>query len=70
MNNHFRIYGFEYVCIVVLVVFILLIDLLYQRSCNNYKEITGRDSKYVFMDACYVQNEEGKWIRYDKNFKE
>ena len=48
----------------------LILNFLCQRSCENYEEVTGRESKWIFMDSCYVKKDDGKWIRYDLSFKE
>ena len=39
-------------------------------QCGNYEKVTGRKSLYVYFDGCYVHTEDGKIIRYDRNFKE
>lgn len=41
-----------------------------EYQCNNYQDITGRESEWVFMDACYVKDDKDKWIRYDSSYKE
>ena len=38
-------------------------------SCDNYQKITGFESKFIAFDACYVKNEDGRFIRYDAYYK-
>ena len=39
-----------------------------QYSCNKYEEATGRDTKWIFMDECYVSS--GKeWLTKDEYSK-
>jgi len=34
-------------------------------TCGNYQDMTGKPTKYVFMDSCYVKTPTG-WQRYDE----
>jgi hypothetical protein len=63
-------FGMGLVVVGLICALVLGINAVEERSCNNYEEVTGRDSKWVFMDACYVQRDDGTWIRYDKAYKE
>ena len=36
-----------------------------QRSCNNYKEMTGKNTEYKYFDSCYVETENG-WQKWDE----
>lgn len=36
-----------------------------QYQCQQYEQITGRPTKYVQFDECYVQRD-GKWMRWDE----
>jgi len=56
----------------VAVFFLLLLAVNYYEEyrCNNYQEVTGRDSKWVFMDECYVKKYDNTWIKYDSKYKE
>jgi hypothetical protein len=38
-------------------------------SCDNYQKITGLESRFIAFDACYVKNEDGRFIRYDAYYK-
>ena len=62
--------GFSLILITFLCLIFILADALTARSCSNYKEATGRDSKYIHFDACFVKSESGKWVRYDSNYKD
>jgi uncharacterized membrane protein len=64
--------------IVALAVFVLVslfglafvsIDKINEYQCNNFHEVTGREVIYKHFDACYVKSY-GKFIRYDRNFKD
>lgn len=33
--------------------------------CGNYEKITGKATKWVFVDACYIQTDAG-WQRWDE----
>ena len=46
----------------------LLVNYGYERSCSNYSEMTGKETKWLFLDACYVNTESG-WIRYDERIR-
>lgn len=34
-------------------------------QCNTYQEITGTETKWVLLDTCYLNTEQG-WQRYDE----
>lgn len=34
-------------------------------QCENYEKVTGKATKWVFMDECYVQTNVG-WQRWDE----
>ena len=34
-------------------------------KCGNYEKVTGKATKWVFMDKCYVQTAAG-WQRWDE----
>ena len=36
-----------------------------QYTCNNYERVTGKETKWVFMDECYVSTTVG-WQRWDE----
>ena len=33
--------------------------------CDNYEKVTGKATRWMFMDECYVQTEAG-WLRWDE----
>ena len=35
-------------------------------TCDNYKEITGKNTKHASFDSCYVETDEGyqRWDEY------
>jgi len=41
------------------------ITLLDKHQCSKYAETTGRDTKYVFLDHCYVHSK-GRWLTQDE----
>lgn len=43
----------------------LLLDYHYSYQCGNYQKITGKETKHVFMDACYIATSDG-WQRWDE----
>lgn len=49
---------------------VLPLNYYHQWQCENYQEITGRESKWVHFDNCYVKTKDDEWIRYDDKFKE
>lgn len=36
--------------------------------CDNYSEVTGRDTKYISWDTCYIKVDD-EWIRYDSTYR-
>ena len=64
----------DFIFILIIISFFVAMFILFdsyaEYRCENYEEITGRKSKWVFMDACYVKTSEGKWIRYDTSHKD
>ena len=34
-------------------------------KCGNYEKVTGKATKWIFMDECYVQTNAG-WQRWDE----
>lgn len=34
-------------------------------QCNQYEEITGKETKYSHFDSCYISTENG-WQRWDE----
>ena len=34
-------------------------------KCGNYEKVTGKATKWIFMDDCYVQTDAG-WQRWDE----
>jgi hypothetical protein len=42
------------------------VDLLSQRSCNNYERLTGTETQYERFDSCYVRTSAGfqRWDEY------
>lgn len=59
---------FVAVCVVVIGLFIYGIDAYSEWQCDNYNELTGRDTKYINFDVCYV-NVNDEWVRYDSNYR-
>lgn len=44
---------------------LLGINYIEAYSCGKYSEATGRDTKWVFMDDCYIQAG-GEWLQKDE----
>jgi hypothetical protein len=34
-------------------------------QCNNYAELTGKETRWITLDACYVKTERG-WQRWEE----
>lgn len=62
--------GVSLVGILLIITVVILCDKLLERQCNNYEKMTGRSATWVSFDACYVEKEDGKIIRYDQSYKE
>ncbi len=37
----------------------------YSYSCGKYEDVTGRQTKWVFLDECYI-NTGNDWLRKDE----
>lgn len=44
---------------------LFIADRFSSYQCSNFQEMTGRTTKYLVLDACYVSTPEG-WQRYDE----
>ena len=45
-----------------IIIFALAIAMFFEYiDCNNYEEITGRETKFVFVGGCYVKSH-GEWL--------
>lgn len=40
-------------------------DVWARYQCSNFKEITGKDTRYATLDICYIKTAEG-WQRWDE----
>lgn len=49
----------------VLLFALLLIAPMETYTCHNYEQVTGIETKYKLMDACYVSTADG-WQRWDE----
>lgn len=49
-----------------LAVILVLGDFYGQYQCENYKDITGKNTKYAQFDTCYVETSNGfqRWDEY------
>lgn len=58
-------------CIIVLVVALMFVggNSYTKWQCNNYKEVTGFEVKYIDFDACYIKGSDGVFVRYDSKYK-
>ena len=67
-------YGLIYLIIIVIIIVIYLmvigVNALSDRSCRLHSEITGLETVYTPYDACFVKNSEGRFVRYDSNYKD
>ena len=76
MKNHFLDYygltGYSifYITAIVAALLVVGINALESWRCDNYQEVTGRESRYIDYDSCYVKNDHSKWVRYDSNFND
>ena len=43
---------------------VLGINIHASYTCSNYQKITGAKTKYVFLDSCYVEND-NSYERYE-----
>ena len=75
VKNHicdsWGITGFGLIYLFILIVSISIFAAIKwsEWSCDNYQKITGFESKFIAFDACYVKNEDGRFIRYDAYYK-
>lgn len=46
-----------------LILLVLVIDRLYWRDCTIYREKTGRETKWIFLNECYVKTKYGWFTR-------
>jgi len=53
------------VSLLVIIALIVGADRFISYTCGNYQDMTGKPTKYVFMDSCYVKTPSG-WQRYDE----
>ncbi len=63
-------YSVIYILVITFVTLFLGLNKYEKWTCDNYEIVTGRESKWIDYDVCYVKTDSGKWIRYDINFKE
>ena len=40
-------------------------NFLGKYTCDNYHKVTGKETKWVFMDECYIKTNAG-WQRWDE----
>ncbi len=47
-------------------VILVLLNFYGQYQCENYKTITGKNTKYARFDICYIETETGfqRWDEY------
>ena len=50
---------------IVLGAVFLFANYAYEYSCNKYEEATGRETKWVFMNDCYINTGE-HWLQKDE----
>lgn len=61
----------EFLSVVALPILFLLVavvgvvDVMGRHTCSNFQEITGKQTKWVFFDTCYI-NHNQEWFRYDE----
>lgn len=46
-------------------VFAIVVNEYTNYQCNNYQQLTGKETKYVQFDICYIKTDAG-WQRYDE----
>lgn len=50
----------------LIVFFLVFAGFLYPRyKCSNFAEITERESKYSFVNGCFIRHQK-KWIHIDE----
>lgn len=53
------------ILILTVVVIIFIVGHLHMKySCNRHQDITGIETKYVPLSACYLNTEDG-WVTYE-----
>lgn len=45
--------------------FLWLVNAGNRYQCNNYRELTGIETKWVTLDVCYIKTPSG-WQRWDE----
>jgi hypothetical protein len=50
----------------VLIATVLFIaDTFYRNSCENYEEVSGKETIYKTLDGCYIKDSNGEWYYRD-----
>lgn len=47
---------------IILIPTATIINLFNQRSCNKYQEVTGKQTKFIWFDNCYVETPQNGWL--------
>ena len=63
MRDFFVIFGLCFLLIVVILAAILFgINYWERYACGKYQDVTGRETKWVFMNDCYI-NTGSDWLK-------
>jgi hypothetical protein len=63
--------GFGFATMILLVLGTVIGGVLFAGNaagayqCNNYAELTGKETRWVTLDTCYIKTERG-WQRWDE----
>lgn len=49
----------------ILTPIIIVADIGSRYACNNYEKTTGKETRYLLLDSCYVKTDTG-WQRWDE----
>lgn len=61
----YALVGFVLVLAAIFAPFVLIAEIASRYQCNNYEEATGKETKYLLLDSCYVKTDAG-WQRWDE----
>ena len=64
-NERFTLVYVIYFCWSGSIAISLVLNCLESHQCSNYERMTGKQTKWLTLDACYVQTDAG-WQRWDE----
>ena len=70
--SNFLLIAFSTIVMVFVLTFVVYFPFTFHEQwvCSNFEDVTGRQTRYIRFDGCYVKNKQGEFIRYDRYYKE